>query len=64
MTEKGSSNDKNENDPPAKVLKISPNGSGKNKVINVNVGNGHVLQGKINFSLLKLWYPWLLLELI
>ena len=32
--------------PPAKLLKIAPSGKGKNKVININVGNGQALQGK------------------
>ena len=54
MAEKGSSNVRNENDPPAKVLKISLNGSGKNKVINVNIANGWALQGNINFFFIKI----------
>ena len=69
MAEKGSSNVRNENDPPAKVLKISPKGSGKNKVINVNIGSGWALQGKLFFikivvSLVAIRIQKLLLQIV
>ena len=45
MAEKGN----NDNiQPPAILLKIAPSGKEKNKVININDGNGQALQGKIH----------------
>ena len=45
MAEKGN-NDNSQ--PTAKLLKIAPSGKRKNKVININVGNGQARQGKIH----------------